>query len=98
MARKITNQIVSAFLNNQSKSIGNSVSRDGQLLLHNNVIAEFRGDEIWATLAGWATPTTKERLNGLAIAVGAGRPFNTVKRVPHFNDQPIDSRQWVRLA
>ena len=42
-----------------------------QLKLHGNTIAEFTPNgkfgyrSLWFTLAGWNTPTTKERLNGL---------------------------------
>ena len=32
-------------------------------------IAEWRGDELWITSAGWRTITTKDRLNKLPVYV-----------------------------
>lgn len=36
-----------------------------RLKLHGNTIAELSADGLFITSAGWKTPTTKERLNGL---------------------------------
>ncbi len=63
--RKVTEQIIRAFRNGETKKIGNSSCRDGQLFLHGNKIAEYRGNVLWIRNAGWWTNTTKERLNGL---------------------------------
>lgn len=41
--RKVTEQIIRAFRNGETKKIGNSSCRDGQLFLHGNKIAEYRG-------------------------------------------------------
>jgi hypothetical protein len=65
MSRKITEQVASAFLNRRPKSIGNSSTDGHVLLLHGNRIAEWHGDDLWITNAGWSSNTTKERLNGL---------------------------------
>ncbi len=64
--RKVTQNIVNAFINRQRATIGNSHT-DGQgLYLHGNKIAEFRKDGgLYITAAGWMTNTTKERLNAL---------------------------------
>lgn len=46
-------------------AVGNSSTDGNALFLHGNKIAERRGGALWVTNAGWATSTTKERLNGL---------------------------------
>lgn len=68
--RKITKESVNAFLMGKTFSKGNmSVVKDGEtfrLKLHGNTIATI--DELGVlsvSNAGWASNTTKERLNGL---------------------------------
>ena len=72
--RKVTQQIVKAFLNGESKKIGNSEvygvtlengTRVITLQLHGNDIASRVNGELKITNAGWFSNTTKERLNGL---------------------------------
>jgi hypothetical protein len=61
--RQITEEMEKAFFNGRNMSKGNTVVRDGKVYLHGNLIAEWRGNEIWITNAGWFSNTTKERLN-----------------------------------
>lgn len=68
--RKITKESVNAFLMGKTFSKGNmSVVKDGETLrlkLHGNTIALI--DELGVlsvSNAGWASNTTKERLNGI---------------------------------
>lgn len=74
--RKITEQAARAFLAGKTFNGGNTVvivNEGGRIdmMLHGNHIAERRSnDEIWATLAGWPTPTTRERINGLCVVLG----------------------------
>lgn len=63
--RKVTEQIIRAFRNGQTKKIGNSYCTNGALYLFGNKIAEYRDGKLWIRNAGWWTRTTKERLNGL---------------------------------
>lgn len=68
--RKVTDQIVSAFLNGDTKTVGNTSTNGLQLFLHGNKIAEKRenqkgGLELWVSTCGWNTNTTRERLNAL---------------------------------
>lgn len=91
--RKVTTQTVSAFLAGKKLTQGNT-STDGQaLFLHGNKIAEKREDGIYATLAGWNTPTTRERLNALP-----GARFNQKDFAPYFNGKLISATEWVKLA
>lgn len=64
--RKITKEIIAAFLSREKKSIGNSRTDGTTLYLHDNAIAKWDEDgRLWVTNAGWKSSTTKERLNGL---------------------------------
>lgn len=70
--RAITNNAINAFLNAQSFKSGNTevevMPNVTVLRLHNNPIAYLYNDPertLSITNAGWATNTTKERLNGL---------------------------------
>ena len=63
--RQVTEKIVSAFLRNEYRRIGNTWTDGRTIWLHGHAIAEFRTDGLWITNSGWPTPTTKERLNGI---------------------------------
>ena len=64
--RKITREIVDAFQNSRSLTIGNSRTNGESLWLFDNKIAEIRRDGLWICNGGWDSATTKERLNGLS--------------------------------
>ena len=72
--RKITEQIVSAFLAFKVKVVGNSHTHSGSLFLHGHCIAYHgtRNGErgIFITNAGWGASTTRERLNGVLNLMG----------------------------
>ena len=55
---------------NGSKIEKNAIQSD--MYLHNNWIAQFNkiSKGLWFSLAGWNTPTTRERLNGLFETYG----------------------------
>jgi hypothetical protein len=94
--RKITNQVVGAFVRQQPKKSGNTVSVGEALYLHGNKIAEWRGDggrnpELWITTAGWSTATTKDRLNGIP-----GVSVNSKNYELYLNGQRWDGN-WVRV-
>lgn len=65
--RKITSQASEAFwgLKNYNQSNTHVWHREGKsfLSLHGNRIAELKDDALYITDCGWATTTTKERLN-----------------------------------
>ncbi len=68
--RKITQESVNAFMASKPFKKGNMkvTIEEGitYLKLHNNKIAAMLADgRFWISNAGWATNTTKERLNGL---------------------------------
>lgn len=67
--RKITQDAISAFYNNQAFKQGNTqvalITEGVQLKLHGHIIAELNQGEVFIDSCGYMTPTTKERLNGL---------------------------------
>lgn len=63
--RQITRQIISAFREGRTLRISNSYTDGTSLFLFGNKIAEYRGNGLWITNAGWQSKTTMERLNGI---------------------------------
>ena len=71
--RKVTKIITEAFYSGIAKSRDNTCTDGTSVWLHGNKIAEkrsrsgpqFQTKELFISNAGWSTPTTKERLNGL---------------------------------
>jgi len=97
--RKVTEKTVGAFLNGTTRTMGNTVSTGNTLLLHGNLIAERMPDgSVYATLAGWGSPTTRERLNGLTELLGLGRLFHQSKHVQYFRDKPIGVSDTIVLT
>lgn len=96
--RKVTKQTVQAFIEGRSKSVGNTESHGHKLTLHGNDIAIRLPDgTIQVTLAGWGTPTTRERLNGITEYLGLGRCFHQQNHTQMFNGKPIGVRDWLTL-
>lgn len=89
--RKITRDIVNAFQNSRSLTIGNSRTDGESLWLFGNKIAEIRRDGLWITNAGWDSVTTKERLNGLIAVKIRNRRGTWI-----LNDRPW-SGEWVNV-
>lgn len=97
--RKITEKVCGAFCQKRRASSGNTISTGETLALHGNTIARWTEDGgLQITLAGWNTPTTRERINGIGRQFGFG-VFQR-KRVPFFqrNGEParqIDADEWI---
>ena len=78
MARKVTQEIVKAFLAGKSKTIKNSHTDGKGLYLHGHKIAWICEEpdvktgltDIAFSMCGWGSVTTRERLNGLLDALG----------------------------
>lgn len=95
--RKITQEAASAFHNAQPFKKSNTEvlvsDYDVLLKLHGHSIAwwnTFTGD-YEVTLAGWPTPTTRERLNGLE-----GVHVNQSKGIQYLNGNAWDGR-WTKV-
>ncbi len=96
--RKVTKQIAEAFKEGLSKTVNNTATKDGFVYLHGNIIAQKHKDgSIFMCLAGWNTPTTRERLNGIAEVLGLNSRFYQKDFEPYYNDIPIGVRQWIQV-
>ena len=70
--RKVTEQTVRAFLAGEKRTVGNTSTDGEELKLHGNTVAYKAYDRIIITMAGWATVTTRERINGVLTLAGSG--------------------------
>ena len=70
--RKISKSIANAFNKGERRSISNTVTDNDEVLLHGNRIM-WKNDsgDICLSMCGWATPTTRERLNALLEVLGS---------------------------
>tara|TARA_B000000557_G_scaffold77247_1_gene61842 strand:- start:1166 stop:1447 length:282 start_codon:yes stop_codon:yes gene_type:complete len=92
--RKITKEIRDAFMSQQKKSIGNTFTDGQNVWLHGNkIVRRDDNGKIFATLAGWNTPTTRERVNGIT-----GLNFHQKNFVAMLGDSAIDPSEWFEVA
>ena len=91
--RKVTQQIKQAFEQGKSLKVGNTKT-DGQTVwLHGNAIVKRDPDGlVRASLAGWNTPTTRERVNGITGLCFHQKDFN-----PMLNGEIIDPSDWFAV-
>jgi hypothetical protein len=93
--RKITKQTVEAFENNKNFKSGNmEVSSDqftNRMWLHGNLIAlkDHVNNVFKVSLAGWNTPTTRDRLNGIT-----GVSIHTKNGQAYLNGNKMDNNSW----
>jgi hypothetical protein len=89
--RKVTELIKKAFEQGTSLKIGNTRTDGTSVFLHGNEIVKRENSGlVIATLAGWNTPTTRERVNGIT---GLGIHQKNFK--PMLNGSEIDSFDWI---
>jgi hypothetical protein len=99
--RKINQVFAEAFRQQIPKTLSNTTT-DGQAIwLHGNKIIERRDNDIWVTLAGWDTVTTRSRINGVIGSLGSiyrqnGQPYVLSKRTGQH--RPISSTEWINLG
>ena len=97
--REVTKKTVSAFLAGTARKVGNTESTGTALKLHGNTIAERLPDgSVYATLAGWGSRTTRDRLNGLVALLGLKGRFRQEGFVQYFRDMPIGTYESVVLV
>lgn len=91
--RKVTKQIKEAFDNQKARKVGNTHTDGKTVWLHGNAIVKRdENGNVFATLAGWNTPTTRERVNGIT-----GMGFHQHKHEPCLNGKPINSTDWFAV-
>lgn len=95
--RKVTEQTVAAFMRQERKAVGNTASDGEQLTLHGNVIAYWNDGKLYISNAGWATSTTKERLNGILDYVGLGRIYQKAFEWYWKDGESFPSGQFVEI-
>lgn len=88
--RKVTQQIKQAFEQGKSLKVGNTETDGKTVWLHGNAIVKRDPDGLvrWS-LAGWNTPTTRERVNGIANANVCQFKFE-----PVLNGEEINPFDW----
>jgi hypothetical protein len=88
--RKVTEQIKTAFENGESLKVGNTRTDGTSVFLHGNeIIRRDISGIVFATLAGWNTPTTRERVNGIT-----GMGFHQVGFVACLDGEPVCEDDW----
>lgn len=88
--RKVTEKIKAAFEAGKSLKVGNTRTDGESVFLHGNeIVRRDVSGSVFATLAGWNTPTTRERVNGIT-----GMGFHQVGFEPCLNGQPINPSDW----
>lgn len=98
--RKVTQETVQSFLNQQPTTKGNVFVSGKEYYLHNNKIMEHRSDGIYISNAGFETLTTKERLNGLGSITGKFQIFqkNFQWFIQFTNQKPKQwNGKWIKI-
>ena len=92
--RKITKQIKEAFESKKAKTIGNTSTDGESVWLHGNkIVTRDASGLVLASLAGWNTPTTRERVNGIT-----GMNFHQNNFAPMLNGSEIDPSDWFAVT
>lgn len=76
--RKVSRAVVTAFLNCQSKKVGNTYTNGGFLYLYGNQIASNVNGAIRIFDGGFSSATTKERLNAVLDLMNDSNTYETV--------------------
>ena len=96
--RKITKEIANALFARQDVNKGNTATINGEVFLHGNKIAKIEDGALLMTLAGWNTPTTRERLNGIADVFGAKKRYSQKDFKPFLGETHIDEDAWQHIT
>lgn len=106
--RKITEAASNAFKAGRNFSSGNTTvtfeSEEIRMYLHGNLIA-WRAhdtlDRVNVSLAGWGTPTTRERVNGLLTVMGSRAGYYQRDYGQRFcdanGDRDVDPSEWIEV-
>ena len=90
--KKVTKEIVSAFMQGKAQKLSNSETDGTALFLFGNKIAEKRSDGLYISNAGWQSNTTKERLNALPNVSIQQKNFAW-----HLNGEKWNGN-WIKVA
>ena len=100
--RKVTEKTAKAFFNREYCTVGNTAAFPDSVYLHGNLIAELTKDNrLRLTLAGWNTPTTRERLNGILEVFGINAEIFQRNFDPYLMYEECRERispdQWIEI-
>ena len=96
--RKESRLIMTAFIDGKPARAARTRTNGKTVWLHGNAIAWRDSDgTIWATLAGWPTVTTRERLNALCDLLGVRRGFGQRDYRQYYDGSEIGSRETVMI-
>lgn len=95
--RKETHKIVTAFIEGRVAKTTRTRTDGEAIYLHDNRIAWREGNHIYATMCGWGSVTTRERLNGLCRALGLPRGFYQAKHTQYYGEHEISTREVIEL-
>lgn len=101
--RQVTEQAVQAFFSGRARRCGNTVvSTDGEYVymhLHGNMIAKRHSasGKVRVTLAGWGTPTTRERVNGVLSRIDGAGYFHQQDFCQMYNGKEVDDDAWITV-
>lgn len=88
--RKVTEQIKEAFEQRKTKTIGNTFTDGESVWLHGSeIVRRDASGLVFATLAGFNTKTTRERVNGIT-----GMNFHQVNFCACLDGEPINENDW----
>lgn len=88
--RKVTEEIKQAFERRKSLKVGNTRTDGTSVYLHGNeIVRRDISGVVFATLAGYNTRTTRERVNGIT-----GMGFHQVGFVACLDGEPICEDDW----
>lgn len=96
--RVTTERTVKAFIEGRRLTVNNTRSTGDTLELFGHTIAwrEPNGD-VFCTLAGWGTVTTRERLNGLFYMMVGNHPFHQANHKQFFMGQPVGENEIIKV-
>ena len=93
--RKVTQTITRAFLNREKATLSNTYTDGHTLYLHNNAIARHNSDgTLSISMAGWPTPTTRERLNALPNVSVTQKNFTQYLNGREWNGDWTNPEEW----
>jgi hypothetical protein len=99
---KIERETIFAFILGEVAMAGNTASTGTELILHGHVIAKRENGRLLATLAGFPSKLTRQRLNCLMAAQGFARKFWQEDGHQYFGDsklfRSIMADEWVVIA
>jgi hypothetical protein len=96
--RKITQRVATAFHSHSKLSVSNTITDGESVWLHGNKIIKRENNEIYFSLAGWNTLTTRERINGIVGNKVIYKIKGEAIIKNKWSDVCIGSKDWVRVT